>query len=318
MGRGPSTGFVHEVLFCSSDDEMLAATVPFIRSGLDQGQATALSCTPHITALLRDALGDDPHIRYLDRDGIYGTPTGAIAAFQRTVDDLVSTGAGRVRMFGEMSFGRNPDGWGEWARYESIMNRAMAPYPVSSVCIYDTRRIGGSALSSGRFTHPLIAGAAGPVPNPEYVEPGEYLRRSPAAVRDPIQTTAPDLEISDLTDPADLRARLHARLAGPVDTNGQADDFVLAANEVATNAARHGRPPVRARAWATSELWLCTVTDRGDGFDDPFAGYIWPGREEAPTHGMGLWLARRLCDRVDTFSSASDFTVRLMLYPGRD
>jgi hypothetical protein len=48
------------------------------------------------------------------------------------------------------------------------------------------------------------------------------------------------------------------------------------------------------------------------GFRDPFAGYIWPGAlSKLPTHGMGLWLVRRLCDRVDILNIPDECTIRL-------
>jgi anti-sigma regulatory factor (Ser/Thr protein kinase) len=86
---------------------------------------------------------------------------------------------------------------------------------------------------------------------------------------------------------------------------------------VVTNAIRYGRPPVGVRLWARSGQFVCTVTDHGDGVTDPFAGYIWPGsREHIPTRGVGLWLARRLCDRVDVFdgpTAPGGTTVRLII-----
>ena len=44
---------------------------------------------------------------------------------------------------------------------------------------------------------------------------------------------------------------------------------------------------------------VCTISDQGPGFDDPFAGYGPAHGEDLSRGGMGLWLARQLCDHVD-------------------
>jgi hypothetical protein len=51
------------------------------------------------------------------------------------------------------------------------------------------------------------------------------------------------------------------------------------------------------------------VVDRGNGFDDPIAGYRAPRRET----GTGLWVARQLTWLVESFHSSQGFTVRLWL-----
>ena len=79
----------------------------------------------------------------------------------------------------------------------------------------------------------------------------------------------------------------------------------LAASEIAANAFRHGGAPVSARVWADARP--------GRRARSPTAGTAstdcWPGT--GPAHGddlsrggMGLWLARKLCDHVDTCSTA--------------
>ena len=48
----------------------------------------------------------------------------------------------------------------------------------------------------------------------------------------------------------------------------------MAVHEVASNGLRHGEPPVTVRVWLGPGRVVCTVTDRGHGFDDPFTGYL--------------------------------------------
>jgi hypothetical protein len=69
------------------------------------------------------------------------------------------------------------------------------------------------------------------------------------------------------------------------------------------------------RVWATPERLLGTVTDQGGGIDDPLAGYV-PARGQDPRRtGMGLWLARQLCDQLKMARTPYGFTVRLVSAP---
>jgi hypothetical protein len=54
---------------------------------------------------------------------------------------------------------------------------------------------------------------------------------------------------------------------------------------------------------------VCEVVDRGNGFDDPTAGYLAP-REET---GSGLWVARQLTWQIEFFRSPAGFPTRMWL-----
>ena len=53
------------------------------------------------------------------------------------------------------------------------------------------------------------------------------------------------------------------------------------------------------------------IADRGPGWDDPFAGYGPAHGEDLSRGGMGLWLARQLCDHVDIEHGDDGVRVRL-------
>ena len=172
-------------------------------------------------------------------------------------------------------------------------------------------------MEAGALTHPTLISGVSRLDNPGYIAPAEFLRRTNQPLPDPLQEKPPDLELTDVTDLDEMRRRLEACLFRTTHMAHEATDVVLAANEITTNALRHGQPPVTLHLWVQPERCLCTVTDHGPGIDDPFAGYIWPGSlSTMPTRGMGLWLTRRLCDRVDIFHGHEGFTVRLMIKRG--
>lgn len=77
------------------------------------------------------------------------------------------------------------------------------------------------------------------------------------------------------------------------------DGFVLAINEIMTNAVRHGGGHGRVCLWRTAAGLRCEVRDPGTGTGEParFNGHALPPTEA--TGGRGLWLARHLCDSFD-------------------
>src|SRR5829696_9268180 len=72
--------------------------------------------------------------------------------------------------------------------------------------------------------------------------------------------------------------------------------FVLAVNEIATNAVLHGGGRGRLRMWRTGPQLICEISDTGPGLP---GGRLPPDGPPAPdaTSGRGLWLTRSLCDR---------------------
>ncbi|HWL99981.1 MAG TPA: sensor histidine kinase [Nocardioidaceae bacterium] len=319
MGAPAPTAFIHEALFHQSGDELLDAVVPFVYAGFESGESAVLCFTPPGTAMLQRELGYDPRIAYLTHSDIYANSAGAIAAYQEIVDTYVSAGARRVRLVGETTFDSGQTDRMEWGRYEAVVNRAMTHYPVWAVCAYDTRRLDDDALALARLTHPTVLEGSTRTTSLDYVEPAEFLRLRPPVGPEALESKVPDLEINGLSDLDRFRFELEVMLLHKTRLAQPTADFILAANEVATNAIRYGKPPVIARLWIGPDEFICTVSDHGDGIPDPFAGYIWPGsRDDIPTGGMGLWLARRLCDRLDIFDGPDGPTVRLVVRNGHD
>jgi anti-sigma regulatory factor (Ser/Thr protein kinase) len=91
----------------------------------------------------------------------------------------------------------------------------------------------------------------------------------------------------------------------------RAVDMLVAANEIATNALRHGSGLDKLRVGRADGRFVCEISDRGAGFDDPLAGYMPP--KDPRQSGPGLWIARQLASRVDFLPGEDGFTVRLWL-----
>lgn len=311
MTKPKPSNYVHDALFYASDDELLTAAVPFLSEGLARDETVLVECRDHINRLLTTALDDDPRVVCFPRPGSSGRPAGTIAWYQETLQAEVDAGISQVRGVGEVDFGPTPAQWAEWARFESVINQALAQYPLWGVCMYDTRVLPEEIVHAGERTHPHLMTTKERIANPQYVDPTDFLRSMPPPGPDPLASAPPDVHIPDLTNLADARRRIHrACLAGSAVPKSSVAEFVYAINEVATNAVRHGRRPVSVRLWTSPEWLLCTVTDHGTGFNDPLAGYL-PGSSDAAEPGQGLWLARRLSDHVDAARTSEGFCVRL-------
>lgn len=91
-------------------------------------------------------------------------------------------------------------------------------------------------------------------------------------------------------------------------------DFLVALNEVATNAVTHGS--IKARLGIRREGPDLVVAVHDDGRDWRFEGE--PGHDPPPenaTSGMGLWVARLLSDdlHVTTGPGGTTVTMRFLL-----
>ena len=87
-----------------------------------------------------------------------------------------------------------------------------------------------------------------------------------------------------------------------------ANDLVLAVNEIATNSVRHGDGWGTLRIWREGERLVCEIANRGGP-----ARVVAPPRSPGADRvgGYGLWLAERLCERVDFHPGRDGTVVRL-------
>jgi anti-sigma regulatory factor (Ser/Thr protein kinase) len=300
----------HDLLLHDSPEGLAAVAAPFLRAGLEAGDTAVVIAGPRATAVLTDALGDDDRVMVLDPTDVYHLRTpAAITGFRRLAEQRAPQGH-RLRVVGETVFGSTPREWLEWQRYEAVINEALRSQPLWGLCVYDTSRLPDEVIESGLKTHPYLVTAEGRWVNPDYQEPPDFLRSLPVPA-EPLEETEPLLHVDDVSDFFGLRhavGRVLSTLGGSPDL---AEDLHLAIDEMSSNAVRHGGPPVRLRLWGSAERVVCTISDRGPGMDDPFAGYGPAHGSDLSRGGMGLWLARQLCDHVDVIDDGAGLTVRL-------
>jgi anti-sigma regulatory factor (Ser/Thr protein kinase) len=115
----------------------------------------------------------------------------------------------------------------------------------------------------------------------------------------------------DLRQVRRVTARWAARAGLPAD---RADDFVIAVSEIAANAVRYGSPAARLLLLVAGGAAQAEVRDSGCW--QPAAGAACDGGRSG---GMGLALARLVCDGVGIRAGAGGTTVilRMSLRAGR-
>ncbi|MFF5175450.1 ATP-binding protein [Micromonospora sp. NPDC000089] len=123
----------------------------------------------------------------------------------------------------------------------------------------------------------------------------------------------PSLLIAEAFDQAQVTELRHSvtSCAHSSGLRGQRlDDFVLAVNELITNAVRHGGGRGWLRLWNRPGKLVCEVSDHGNGISTSrLSDRARPAPDTAG--GWGLWLARELSDAMEVDSGAAGTTVRI-------
>lgn len=112
-----------------------------------------------------------------------------------------------------------------------------------------------------------------------------------------------------------LRAAVAAHAAALGAGDEVVEELVMVANELASNAIRHGGGTGRLRLWRAGELIHCEVSDTGPGLDE---GEL--ARERVPITaygGRGLWVVRQMSHKVDvrTGPQGATITAALLVRP---
>jgi anti-sigma regulatory factor (Ser/Thr protein kinase) len=317
---GAAGSEAHRALIGGTDEALVDGTVAFICAGLDAGEPVVVACTDATAELLQKALADRPQVAWADWADVYGNgPAAAITAVRRLGERHRTPEGPVVRVVLEPFAGPDRDTWREWQRYDAVLDHQLDEAELLGedelvvLCLCDTRRVPGPLAQAARATHPLLQVDGRVEANPDHVYAAEYLAALPVPP-EPLESTEPLVRADSVRDLRGLRRDLAARAADaslPAGSEPALEDFLLAVDEMTTNALRHGRPPVDLRLWADEKRLVCTVTDRGAGLQDPFIGYGPAHGDDLSLGGMGLWLARQLCDHVDITVTEDGVRVRL-------
>jgi transcriptional regulator with XRE-family HTH domain len=167
----------HRLLVYGSDDEYVAAAVPFLMEGIARSDAVLAAPSARQGALLRDALGDDAkHVEFLDSVEWYRSLRGAATGYRTLVKERFEGGVPWIRIIADAVWAaRSEPQITEWFRYESTVNLALASSPATIICTYDGQALPSHVLADARRTHPEVAGSGDVTASLSYQEPADFL-----------------------------------------------------------------------------------------------------------------------------------------------
>ncbi len=296
---------VHQALLYQTEGEFVRTVVSYLREGLANGDRVVAVTTQAKLAAIKDALdGEASYVEFLDIQAFRDTPARRLAALHTYLRE-----PRRVRVMGEPSWVGSDRERREWTRFESLVNVVFASVDANVLCPYDASRLDPRILDAAVKTHPLLGcgeqwGVSG-----GYVDPVEFGgARDDAPLPEPEGATE-TLAFRGGHDLRGIRGFLRAHAARAGLAGNEIDTLLVAANEIATNALRHGGGQGTVRCWLEPGRLVCEVTDPIGRITDPFAGYLPP--EPDQYGGRGLWLVRQLCDVVEIRSGQHGTVVRL-------
>jgi anti-sigma regulatory factor (Ser/Thr protein kinase) len=310
MGLAPDRGvegFVHEVLICEGMTGFLAGTVPWIRAGLDAGDAVAVLVASAKLEALRDALGDAARaVRFVDVADVGRNPARIIPVWREFVDEQVERGR-PFRGVGEpVGVGRTAAELRECELHEILLGPAFRDGPAwQLLCPYDVSVLEPAAIELARRSHPYVAEGLTARPSRHY----RGVPTDPFAGRLPVPP--PDARsVEFAAGPYGSLRRFVAGQAGVAGLVGtRVDDAVLAVSELVANTYRHGSGAGTLRVWVDSRALVCEVDDASHPVWDLLVGRRCPPSDQLG--GRGLWVVNQICDLVQISTADGRTTVRL-------
>jgi anti-sigma regulatory factor (Ser/Thr protein kinase) len=295
----------HSVFVYGDDDGLTGKMAPFLSSGLAEGEPVIVVLERGKWELLAGALGPDaPTISFIDRDAFYTRPEAALAGYDGRLRQLLRDGASAIRVFGELPHCETDAECNLWISYEAILNRAFEHHPGWIMCGYDARDVAQPVLDSAFDTHPEVL-ADGWARSPHYHDPEEVV-----SSRTPTPAPLANLHALRLDGgPRGFREALRAELEAAAVSVPEAENMLIAAEEVLANAHRHGGETLSVSVGCVGDRFVCEVSDSGPGIDDPLAGFLPPRPGHAD--GAGLWVARQLTRQLELVPSPAGSSVRL-------
>ena len=297
---------IHAAMFYRDRRQLRATVQEFVRDGVASGEPVLAVLPRANLELLDDSLtapGSDVH--RVDMNDAGRNPSCLLGMLEEWLADHAGRG-GRARVISEPMWpGRSYAESTECLRHEALVNLVLADAPVSVLCPYDAEHLDADVLTGAEMTHPQLIDDAGPRGSIIYGDPIELASGANWPQAEPAGP------VSEHAFDGDLYALRHALAGDPLVADldhRRRDDLVLAVNEAATNAVRHGDGACRTRVWRDGDR-VVTEVHTATRIADPLAGRRRPGTDAVG--GRGLWLINQVCDLVELRSGAEGTSLRL-------
>jgi hypothetical protein len=307
--------FDHRALIIDTDNTIKHLLVPQIRRSIIAQEPVLLVVGTDTATIIRDELGRDAEaLQWSPMNGFYQRLGFTYSKFLRYVREQHSREQ-VVHVIAEPDVITEPDAAVDRAAaymgYESMANDVFAGYRCTITCVWHSRDHPASIIDEVRKVHPREVCTRSVVENDGYQPPGDYLSRREHGTMTAIPALD-DIDIDIIVWHPDEVAACRAAIAEWATRHNfvpaAARQVVASANEVLHNGLRHGRPPVRARAWRQGATLIIHVDDHGGSSIPARVGYRPP---VGPTDSAGLWMARQLADVLITHTDAGRTAVRM-------
>jgi transcriptional regulator with XRE-family HTH domain len=181
-GESPLPMLSHQVLVYGDDDGFLDAAVPFLCDGIGRSEALLAVTKANNIGILKERMGRDAdQVEFVDAEAWYDSPVSALNGYRAFLADRLAKGAPWARIVGDPGWsGGSEAEIRAWNQYESFVNMAFGPSPVTVLCTYDERSVHPTIVTTARLTHPWVVEGSETTKNPTYREPGEFVLGSPA------------------------------------------------------------------------------------------------------------------------------------------
>lgn len=309
------SGYRHEALVYAGTEEFLAGTVPFVVGALEAAEPVLVALPQARVDALQAALGHElaTAAQFVAMEDIGRNPATIIPAWRQFLDERPPDGRS-VWGIGEPIWAdRTPEELAECHLHEALLNEAFVDVQgFTLLCPYDTTSLEPSTIAEAHRTHPLVRQDGGGVPSDLYAPTDVRDRRFRSRLSQP-PVDAKIFPISGGNRDRNLRAQVSAHGAACGLPELRIDDLVLAANEIITNAVRHGGPGGFLALWRDGDRAVCEVRDGGTLIEGAMLGRVHPGH--ATGGGRGLWITNQLCDLVQIRATDEGTIVRIHVAP---
>src|SRR3954449_9922800 len=178
-GRARDGDALHALLRYDSPESLCARAVPYVREGLDRGEAVMAVVSAEVEQVLSSALGDDAAgVGWQAEDVSYGRLGVMFEGFRRFLGEQRAAGV-PMRLLAENDALGTEERMAAYLRFEAMANEVYRPYGYRWACLYDTRAHSAPMLRQVSQVHPRLLEPGGrEIPNDASLEPSVYLARS--------------------------------------------------------------------------------------------------------------------------------------------
>lgn len=299
-------GFRHEALLYRSEAEFLDGTLPFITTGLDEGDAVLVVVAPAMIRLLVTELGEArDRVEFVDVVALGRNPARMMPPWLRFLDRNARAGRSTRGIGGLVMADRRPVEVVETQFQEALLNVAVDPQtPFWLLCPYDVRQLTPAVVEDVWRNHAVVVEADHREQSASYAGAAQadliFGAELPQLLGKPDQLYFNRAGLQRIIPFVTARAHF----AGVAED--QAGALAVAVHQLALSSLSRGAAGGVVSVWVQHQSFVCEVHDHIQ-IDDPLVGRQQSSRRDR----SGVWFANQVCDLVQLRSNRSGTTVRL-------